>query len=295
MRESLSPKQVARAIGVSESSLKRWCDKGLLHPIRTAGGHRRLPLAEVIEFLRLSGQELARPELLGLPSLAPGGVPDWPQAQADFREAICRGDEATCRRIVFELYLAGHGVVELGDRLVAATFQEVGSRWEHGSLQVFAERRAVEIAVRLLVELRAALGPPKPTAPLAIGASPEGDPYRLATTLVELSLREAGWQAESYGAGIPLESLASAVRTSRPRLVWLSVSYLPDERHFRSEYARLFETAQSHGAALAVGGQALTGALRRQLRYSAYCENLQQLADFAHSIWHRPQPALQAG
>jgi predicted site-specific integrase-resolvase len=29
-RGLLTPKQVARAIGVSESSLKRWCDKGVL-------------------------------------------------------------------------------------------------------------------------------------------------------------------------------------------------------------------------------------------------------------------------
>ena len=47
----LSPKQVARALGVSESSLKRWCDKGLIPTERTAGGHRRLPLAGVLDFL----------------------------------------------------------------------------------------------------------------------------------------------------------------------------------------------------------------------------------------------------
>ena len=52
MRHVLSPKELAQAIGVSESSLKRWADEGLLRATRTAGGHRRIPLAEAIRFLR---------------------------------------------------------------------------------------------------------------------------------------------------------------------------------------------------------------------------------------------------
>lgn len=63
----LSPKQVARAIGVSEASLKRWCDKGKLTLTKTAGGHRRLHVSSVLRFLKDSGRELVRPEILGLP------------------------------------------------------------------------------------------------------------------------------------------------------------------------------------------------------------------------------------
>jgi len=65
MKELISPKQVALALGVSEASLKRWCDKGLIPAIRTAGGHRRLPINGVIHFIRQTGQHLVRPEVLG--------------------------------------------------------------------------------------------------------------------------------------------------------------------------------------------------------------------------------------
>ena len=54
MRELLTPKQVARAINVSESSVKRWCDKGVIPTQYTAGGHRRIPLSGLMEFLRSS-------------------------------------------------------------------------------------------------------------------------------------------------------------------------------------------------------------------------------------------------
>ncbi|OYW17913.1 MAG: hypothetical protein B7Z55_11620, partial [Planctomycetales bacterium 12-60-4] len=68
-RELLTPKQVAVAIGVSESSLKRWCDRGILPTVRTAGGHRRIPTSGVLKFLQQSGHPLVQPEVLGLPRL----------------------------------------------------------------------------------------------------------------------------------------------------------------------------------------------------------------------------------
>jgi excisionase family DNA binding protein len=65
----LSPRQLATAIGVSESSLKRWIDDGLLSAARTAGKHRRIPLAEAIRFIRSQRAPLVRPDALGLPDL----------------------------------------------------------------------------------------------------------------------------------------------------------------------------------------------------------------------------------
>ena len=68
MRELLTPKQVARAIQVSESSVKRWCDKGAIPTRYTAGGHRRIPLSGLMQFLRATKHELIAPEVIGLPA-----------------------------------------------------------------------------------------------------------------------------------------------------------------------------------------------------------------------------------
>ena len=69
MKQVFSPKELARAIGVSESSLKRWADDGLIRVTRTAGGHRRIHIAEAIRFLRETEATLVRPEILGLPDV----------------------------------------------------------------------------------------------------------------------------------------------------------------------------------------------------------------------------------
>ena len=67
MRDLLTPKQVSRAIDVSESSVKRWCDKGVIPTQYTAGGHRRITMSGLMEFLRAGKHQLIHPEALGLP------------------------------------------------------------------------------------------------------------------------------------------------------------------------------------------------------------------------------------
>src|SRR6185295_13435922 len=65
----LTPRELADAIGASESALRRWVDAGDIHMSRTAGGHRRIPVQEAIRFIRESGATVVRPEILGLAGL----------------------------------------------------------------------------------------------------------------------------------------------------------------------------------------------------------------------------------
>src|SRR4029078_11975234 len=66
--ETLSPKEAARVLGSSESSLKRWCHQGPISAVKTSGGHRRLTLDSLIRFAQQSGRPLAHPELAGTPA-----------------------------------------------------------------------------------------------------------------------------------------------------------------------------------------------------------------------------------
>ncbi|MEM6782550.1 MAG: PAS domain-containing protein [Bacteroidota bacterium] len=68
-KQLFSPRQVAEGLGVGESTLKRWIDAGRLHAHRTAGGHRRVSLAEVLRFVRQGEAELLHPEVFGLRGL----------------------------------------------------------------------------------------------------------------------------------------------------------------------------------------------------------------------------------
>jgi excisionase family DNA binding protein len=64
--DNFTPKQVAQALQVSESSVKRWCDRGLIRTDRTVGGHRRIPLDNLLEFLESTNRRVLDPAAIGL-------------------------------------------------------------------------------------------------------------------------------------------------------------------------------------------------------------------------------------
>ena len=283
MKDLITPKQVARAIGVSESSLKRWCDRGLIPTVRTAGGHRRLPLSGVLDYLRESQQTLVRPELLGLPPTSGRGDMPIRRAAELFQAALISGDEEQARQVVFDLYLAGQPLSTICDHVVARAFHNIGDAWECGDIHVYQERRGCEVCSHVLHELRSVLSPSPVDAPLAIGSTPEGDVYRIPGLMVELVLRDNGWRAESLGSGLPFDSLIAAIETHHPRLFWLSVSHVANEESFLTGYQHLQESISSD-TALVVGGRGLTESLRQQMRYASFGDNLQHLEDFARSL-----------
>jgi len=281
--ETLSPKEAARVLGSSESSLKRWCDQGLISAVKTSGGHRRLTLDSLIRFAQQSGRPLAHPELAGTPAHTGTGERTLLAVRDDLYQALLAGNEAACRHLLLDAYKAGVPLARILDEVVAVSFHRIGESYDCGDLEVFYERRAVETCMRVLHEFRRFVDAPPEGAPLAVGGTPACDPYSLPTSMIELVLRQQGWNATSLGARLPFETLVSAVHDLKPRLFWLSVSHIDDEPRFVREYAT-FYAAVREKCPVAVGGRALTEPLRRQMQYAAFCDNLQHLEAFARSV-----------
>lgn len=283
MKAQVSPKQLARAIQVSESSVKRWCDQGGIVTVRTAGGHRRIAITAVLRFLRENCYELVRPEVLGLPANA--GRTAWvlDRAQAAFRDALLSADEDQARRILFDLYLAKHPLPAMLDDVMAAALRGIGERWSRGEAAVYQERRGCEICLRLLHELRMVASTPSVPRGLAMGGTPEGDMYQIPNAMVEVVLRLQGWETISLGSGLPFDTLRAALLTHRPRLFWLSASYIRDERAFLAGWNELCAPL-AFPVVFATGGQALLEPLRGQMPQAVFCHDLKALEAMAESL-----------
>jgi MerR family transcriptional regulator, light-induced transcriptional regulator len=284
MKEFLTPRQVARAIGVSEASMKRWCDRGRLPALRTAGGHRRLPISGVMQFIRESGYSIVDPEVLGLPVAMGQTDQSMNRVCRQIKKAFQQGNEEQCRQLIFNLYSSGHLAYDICDRVLAETFHELGEAWYQGKIEVYQERLAVEICRRLLFELRSVLTEPPDSAPTAVGGTLEADPYILPTSMVEVALREAGWRAISLGSAIPVDTFCAALENERPQLFWLSVSSFSDEDEFIEQYKKLYKKAVKLDIIVVVGGRALTQSLREKIDYTSYGDNLRHLINFVASL-----------
>ena len=269
---------------MSESTLKRWCDRGLIAMTKTAGGHRRMEVDAVVRFLRDSGHEIVEPELLGLPAAA--GQTGWTlnRARDLLGQALVRGDESVSRQVFFDLLLAGHSVTAIFDDVVAPTFHAIGEQWHCGDVAVYQERRSCELCMRILRELRTTTMTAEATAPIGMGATLEHDIYTIPVTMAEVVLRSVGWQATSLGTNLPAETLMQSISETRPRLFWLSVSFIADESSFVAAVNSVFAAAHSAGAALAIGGQALGESLRKKIQYTTFCESFRDLELFARTL-----------
>lgn len=290
MKELVSPRQVAQAINVSESSLKRWCDQGKIPTVYTAGGHRRIPVNGVLAFLRESGHEIHNPELLGLPAATTGGGERKLQNERSrLVRALVAGEEAVCVEVTLNLYLAKHPMSVICDEVLSKAFEEVGQKWEDGEIAVYHERRSCELCQRAMHEVRRIFPELSADAPIAVGGTVDGDPYTLASSMVELVLRDLGWRATSLGNMLPFSSLTHALCDTRPKLFWVSVSVIRELNSFLEQFERLSTLAFENDVTLVVGGQALADDVRKQMRYSAYCDNFQHLETIAHEASKRHQ------
>lgn len=283
MNQLLSPKQVAEAIGASESSLKRWCDQGLLTTVKTAGGHRRIPIQEVLRFVREQNHAVVEPHILSLPATTDRKARRTERSAERLTEALLSNNELACHAILFGLFLAGESVSSIFDVVVATAFRSIGDKWECHEAEVYQERFSCQIMLRLLHELRSKQVTPNPKF-VALGATIEGDQYVLPVTMAEIVLRSVDWDARLLGTSIPFDSIVKAVETHSPALVWLSVSFIADESAFIRGFHRLSAAASKNKTAIVVGGRALTPEIRMQLSYSAYCDTMRHLEEFGKTL-----------
>jgi excisionase family DNA binding protein len=231
MDDLMTTVDVGRLAGVGPTAVKRWADDGLLPCVRTAGGHRRFPRAEVERFLKAQRGPsthslvdlLLRTEGLGV--------------EARLLTERARGGS----------WLA---VAEsLGDVLA-----EIGLRWRAGTITVIQEHLASERLARALARLVDAM-PLAPGAPRCILACAEGDDHALGLSLVEVCLREAGWATLWSGRRTPAADIAGMVRGGDAEMVALSASSASTEAEALGRELEVVGPAcADSGAGLALGG-----------------------------------------
>lgn len=286
MLQTLSPKQLGEAIGVSESSLKRWADEGQLHVSRTAGGHRRIPIAEAIRFVRDSGHPLVKPQVLGLTDLAKYRAAPAERAATDerLRDALLDGRASEVRAIVLSSYTSGMTVAEICDGPITAAMRYIGTLWQHSREGIIIEHRASDLIDQSLNQLRSVVPAPPADAPVAIGGSPDGDIYVLPSLMSATVLASVGWREVNLGPNTPLDVIADAAEKENAKLVWLAVSSDRAAERVTSEAAGLAALLADAGRTLVVGGRAWPKGVKLKAPNAQSLASMAELESFASGL-----------
>jgi methanogenic corrinoid protein MtbC1 len=277
-RSLFSVRDMARAMDVSESTCKRWCDRGLIQVLRTAGGHRRVTRAAIVKFSLEHKIAIVHPEVLALSNVL-ASVPGLTVVDQLVDQLTC-GHEPEVRDIIVGGYIRGTSLTAICDDLIAPAMHKIGDLWGDDSIDIYQERRSCDLVEESLQEIGHLIGSVDRGLPLAVGGTLEHDGSRLATRMIELVLRTVGWNAHSIGAKLPAPSIAASIRDLQPGLAWVSISH-PGDLHTICESLRLISDAMPTGACLLVGGAGINERIEHAVRDVSFGHSMRHLVALA--------------
>jgi methanogenic corrinoid protein MtbC1 len=282
----ISPRDLARAIGVSESSVKRWADDGLVRFARTGGGHRRIAVSEAVRFIRHSGSHVLRPDLLGLPDL--GNSPVVTLASEDATDALYRameqGEPSRVNAVIQGLYLGGMTIAALCDGPLRQALHKIGELWLHQEWGIVVEHRATDACIRALNHLRLLQPIPPDDAPVAVGGAAEEDTYIIPSLMAAAVCAEVGFRDINLGPRTPLRVVRNAAERYGARLVWLSMSGHASVRPLLPNLLELTASLAAQGRQVVVGGRPLSQLAARETLGMHVAGSMTELAAFARGL-----------
>lgn len=280
---NLTTKEVARLLLVSEATVKRWADDGLLLPKKTAGGHRRFSIQSVALFRREQG-------------IAPAGqsptkrvrkkmVPGRSLSAESFGDLLLSENEAEATAQLIDAYLQNHALATLFDTTITNAMRRVGDLWFNGTITIADEHLATRVMLSALQKLRSIVVPVQATGLQAVCCGIEGDLHELPIHLAEIIFESEGWDISNLGPNTPLFTLRDMVAQKKPDLVCISARTIVDLDRATTEYAQLRKFMEKVDGTMVLGGEAFRDSnLRQRFPAEFYAESFSGLSTFLKKL-----------
>ncbi|HLL99884.1 MAG TPA: B12-binding domain-containing protein [Pyrinomonadaceae bacterium] len=286
----LTTKEVARLCRVSDATVKRWEEAGLLKSERTSGGHRRFRAEEVARFQRRQnvGAEMAARR---------GGE----SARAALRRrrikksysgslllhSLLAGREDEAANILIGAYLRRNSLAQIFDDSVCPAMRRVGELWFDGEINVAQEHLATRAAYNAIYRLRESVAPvvPEINERLAFCCTIEGDFHELPAHLAQMTLEAEGWETMNFGANTPLYSLTDEVLYHSPEVICISAAMIADYERLARDYKEFRARIAKLKTPVVLGGKAFADKrVRARFPAELYAANFTELAGFVKGL-----------
>ncbi|HWS99319.1 MAG TPA: B12-binding domain-containing protein [Pyrinomonadaceae bacterium] len=288
--KKLTSKQAARLLGVSEASVKRWADSGLLPMEKTAGGHRRFRPEDVAVVRRAGLGEKESPlsekrsaaRLAARANIKPGG--ETQLVEETFR-ALMDGHDEELSALLVNLHLHGQTVAAIADGFLCPAMRRVGDLWHAGELSVGQEHVATRTAATALAQLQSVLDAHEGERARALCCAVEDDFHELPVRMAALTLEAGGMEVFNLGMSTPFSALEEVVKRFRPDLVCVSSTVLMSLDRAAREYTEFHKAARRARARVVLGGAGFAEAgVRNRLPADLHAESFRELEEFIGTL-----------
>lgn len=280
----LTTREVARLCRVSDATVKRWEDSGLLKSERTSGGHRRFRAEEIARFQREQGLGLKRCH--GDTSVATTARRRDSRIFSGstlFHLLMCGCEEEAANLLIGEK-LHGKSLAEIFDDLVCPAMRQIGELWSMGEITVTEEHLATRAVCNAVHKLRNALPVSESSGALAMCCAAEGDFHELPTFLVQIIFENEGWEVMNFGANTPIYCLAEEALQHAPKAVCISATIISDIERLSRDYKNFTAQTGESEISIILGGRAFSdNQIRRRFYAGHFVESFAELAAFARN------------
>lgn len=285
----LTTKEVARLCRVSDATVKRWEDGGLLQSERTSGGHRRFRAEEVARFQR--EQSLGLKKFHGDESVVTAAARRRENKNSTdsslFQSLVAGCEEAAANALINE-YLQGKSLPDIFDDLICPAMRRIGELWMNGKLSVSQEHLATRTAHNSIYKLRGALSVPRMTGELAVCCAMEGDFHELPTHLAQITLENEGWEVLNFGANTPLKCLKKEILQHSPQAICISATVIGDLETLSRDYKCFSERVGRLEIPIILGGRAFRDeSVHKYFPHDFFAQSFAEIAKFTKNLTAR--------
>lgn len=288
-----SPKnvtQLVQATGLKQPNvsnhLRRLREQGLVQ-VRRVGREKYYSLADP------AVEEALRNLLVPPPTSDPAEIRIDRDFVQRFSDAVVQGDEANATLIVDRLMRSGVPVLEIYERVFAASLHQIGDWWHAQRIDVGQEHIASALIERLMGRIMLyARTQPSNGLRCLVGCC-AGSEHSMGARMVSDVMRLLGWKSVFLGANVPRDSFVRAVEHHHPHLVMVSASLREQELELKALLADLVKKRSERAFALVVGGQGAEGNPDYWLAQGAEYvpSNLTELREYIAQRFPAPQEA----
>jgi hypothetical protein len=272
---------------VSDATVKRWTEAGLLVSERTSGGHRRFRVEEVARFQRESelGVRQTGADESAAKTAALGRTTKKSQSDSPLFHALVGGRETETTEILISAFVRGGTLAHIFDTILFETMNRIGELWFAGELNIADEHLATRTLLNAVQKLRRVIPASEANGKLAMCCTMEGDLHELPAHLAQIILESAGLEVLNFGANLPLYVLGKEVLQHRPQLVCLSAAVLPDLERAAHDYKEFRNNISKANLSVVLGGRVFADEqMRRRFPAELHADSFSALAEFANRL-----------
>lgn len=217
----VTPPELAKMLGVHESTIKRWVNKGFLEADVTDGGHRRISQKQLQEFIDGYPQYVKRSYILSRLFKDYSGA-DAKALLDEYYDYLLQEKVEESLQYVQRLYSAQVQPVEVANILLHAIFK-IEDDLQSKAISLYQQKRMLAIiredgkAVLSLIP-----NPDEDCSRIAMIAGVQGETDDVLLIIIELVLRSRGWCVKNIGINIGNTELREQAAEINPDIICMS-------------------------------------------------------------------------